>query len=333
MPAPLHPTSGTTGTPKLAVRPLASALAEARHYVESFSLGLSDSLLIVTPMSHAYAFGLGVMTPLLSSCRIATLRRFNPRLARRALSQADVTLFPAAPIMLELICSDVGNGDLGYRGRVLSSGAPLPTALAERYRDRFGIDLLSSYGTTETGVISIALDGVREPGCVGRPVPEVELKLVPLEDSTDTSVGRLWVRSTSMMAGYVGERRLERTDPDAWWDTGDLVRRDADGSIILLGRSTEVINVFGLKVIPSEVEAIIAALPAVSEVKVYPGLHRSGGQLVAAAVVCCSPMSELALREHCLAHLAAYKCPQRFHFMPALPRTASGKIILAQLPQ
>ena len=112
----------------------------------------------------------------------------------------------------------------------------------------------------------------------------------------------------------------------------DLARIDASGAIHLLGRETDVINVFGMKVVPSEVEEVIGALPEVAEVKVYAGRHRASGfQFVKAALVG-EALDESKIRAHCQQHLVYYKRPERIAVLEALPRSPAGKIIRDQLP-
>ena len=146
-------------------------------------------------------------------------------------------------------------------------------------------------------------------------------------------VGRLYVRSSSMMAGYLGREEVERASlKDGWFATGDLAHVDAMGAIHLTGRETEVINVFGMKVVPSEVEAVIALMPGVIEVKVYAGAHGSGSQIVKAAVVTEGPLDTSSIRAHCDGQLAAWKRPEIIVRVESLPRSPSGKVIRERLP-
>ena len=106
-------------------------------------------------MSHAYAYGMGVMVPLLSGASMATMRRFSPRLVHDACEQLGVTIFPAVPMMLEMLL--FGGRKLGGAARcVLTAGSPLPERTARDFRKRFGIAVRPLYGTTETGGIAVA---------------------------------------------------------------------------------------------------------------------------------------------------------------------------------
>jgi len=88
------------------------------------------------------------------------------------------------------------------------------------------------------------------------------------------------------MSGYYKSncRELE-TVPQGWFNTGDLAKIDPSGAIHLVGRAKEIIDVSGLKVIPKEVEDVLAAIDGVIEVAVYAGKHRSGCDIVKAAIV------------------------------------------------
>jgi acyl-coenzyme A synthetase/AMP-(fatty) acid ligase len=327
---PLHPTSGTSGGPKVAVRPGPCAIAEPRHYIETLSIESADAILCAIPMSHAYAYGMCFLVALLTSAQLVFMRRFSPALAYRAFNQMKISLFPAVPVMLDSLLAAPVTGSLGRPRIVLSAGAPLPRTTFEEFRGRYGLCVRSLYGTTETGGISIGLAEEEFTESVGIPMRGVEVDL-PEVSGKDVRVVR--VRSSSMMAGYLEGDRISRDQiPDGWFETGDVARRDARGRLFLQGRLSDVINVFGYKVIPREVEEIIRMLPQVGDVKVYAGRHL-GPDVVVAAVVCRESVSESQIIQHCEKHLVSYKCPTAVRFVDALPRTASGKVAVECLAE
>ncbi len=334
---PLHPTSGTTGVPKVAVRPGRAAVEEARHYIETMGVTAGDTIAAVAPMCHAYAFGMCVMVPLLSGARVVSMRSFQASRMFEAFASERITILPAVPAMLEVLMFGAGERLRGAVRTVLSAGSPLASRTAERFRDKSGITVRPLYGTTETGGITVAPAGEEQiaGSCVGPPMRGVEVKLRhDLEHtSQQPGVGRLCVRSSSMMSGYFGREGVDASPlSDGWFVTGDLAWIDPAGRIHLMGRETEVINVEGLKVIPCEVEEVIAALPGVREVKVYAGHRRSGGQFIKAAVVADDGIDQAAVRAHCEANLVYYKRPERIIPLENLPRSPAGKILRDQLP-
>jgi acyl-CoA synthetase (AMP-forming)/AMP-acid ligase II len=334
---PLHPTSGTTGVPKTAVRPARAAEGEARHYIETIGVTGDDAILTVAPMCHAYAFGMSVMVSLFSGAHIASMRSFQPDLTLDALSSGRITIFPAVPAMLDVLLLEQTAADWDDLRCVLSAGSPLPERTANRFREKTGIAVRPLYGTTETGGIAVAPAGGKPllAGQVGPAMRGVETRLAFDTNSqgAPAGVGRLLIRSSSMMAGYLaGDAIDDSLLTDGWFDTGDLAANDSEGYIQLMGRESDVINVEGSKVIPCEVEEVIAALPGVHDVKVYAGRRRNGAQFVKAAVVSNPQVDEAAILAHCERNLVYYKCPERIIPVDALPRSPAGKILRDQLP-
>ena len=333
---PLHPTSGSTGLPKIALRPGHVALEEARHYAATMAIDSDDTIVAIPPMSHAYGYGMCVMVPLLTGANIVSTRRFSIKLIQRALTDFSPSILPTVPAMLDVL-SFGGGPDLAKVRWVLTAGAVLPRRSAEQFRAKTGVVACPLYGTTETGGISVATaaDGRDIDGRVGPAMEGVGVEVRPAEGASEQGgfVGKVFVRSSSLMAGYLDEfGRISNPASEGWFETGDLARIEDDGTIHLRGRDSEVVNVSGLKVVPCEVEETITQLHGVVEVKVYAGEHRSGTQIVKAAVAVEDGISEADIRAHCEQHLVYYKRPQVVTLVDALPRTPTGKIIRDQLP-
>ena len=149
----------------------------------------------------------------------------------------------------------------------------------------------------------------------------------------EEGVGELWVSSPSLMSGYLSPAGIDRSQiADRWFNTGDLASIDERGEVRLRGRASEVINVFGNKVLPCEVEEVISLLPQVAEVKVYSAPNRWGSNSVKAAVVAKDGVTDRHVRDHCKRHLVSYKQPEQITMLDALPRSPAGKIVLSKLP-
>jgi len=332
---PLHPTSGSTGSPKMALRPGFAAVEEARHYVETLAIDADDLIAAIPPMSHAYGFGMCAMVPLVSGASIVSTSRFSARWIHRALAEFPVTVLPLAPAMLDMLSFGAGV-DLRSVRWTLTAGATLPRGAAERFRAKTGTVPCPLYGTTETGGISVATraDGQDVDGRVGPPMAgvSIEVRQQGTMPGLGPDVGKLFVRSSSMMHGYLQDDRRVTVPRDGWFETGDLARITSDGTIQLRGRDSEVVNVSGMKVAPCEVEEAIASLVGVREVKVYAGAVGTSDQIVKAAIVAERDLTAADVRRHCEQHLVYYKRPHVVTLLEALPRSATGKIIRAQLP-
>jgi len=334
---PLHPTSGTTGRPKVAVRPAATAVAEARHYVQTVGIDRHDKVLAVAPMSHAYGHGWYVITPMVTGASLVTMRRFHAKTVFEACREHGITILPAVASMLDALMFGAGDRLYNPRRPVITGGAPLSERTAANFERISGTRVRPLYGTTEAGAIAVARAGDRTAigGCVGRPFDGVSVEIRPPADGSELppDVGLVHVRSPSVMAGYLVDEKLDTSVlPDGWFNTGDLGYFDEQGALHLRGRQAEVINVSGMKVLPSEVEEVIGSLPGVAEVKVYAGATPHGSRYVKAAVVADSGIDVPRIKAHCQKHLVYFKRPGRIILMDALPRSSRGKIVAEQLP-
>jgi acyl-CoA synthetase (AMP-forming)/AMP-acid ligase II len=333
---PLHPTSGSTGLPKIAARPGPAAIAEAVNYIDITGIDRHDSILVVTPMSHAYAYGMGVMVPLVSGANMISMRKFALKHVLDALELSDATIFPAVPAILDMLLFGKGSRLLARPRMVLSAGAPLKRRTVENFEQATGRRIHPLYGTTETGGIAVSAEGVtpETADLVGAAMRGVDVRLDDPEDRTlPDRVGRVAIRSTSMMAGYYTPRGIDRSLlHDGWFVTGDLGFVSDQRAIRLIGRESEMINVAGMKVVPGEVEEVLARFPGVVECKVYAGERRSGGQFVKAAVAASGNLDHAQLRAYCEEQLVYYTRPDSIAQLAALPRSPAGKILKDQLP-
>lgn len=331
---PLHPTSGTTGEARMAARPGSSAVAEATNYIETIGIESSDSILCHIPMTHAYGYGICFMVALLTGATLYTMRRLSSPALVSALTDLPVTVYPSVPGALDLLLLS-RYSEPSLPRHTTSAGAPLPERVALHCRRRWNTTVRPLYGTTETGGISVAPDD-HDPtvaNSVGPAMNGVATRLEPVSASSPAEIGHLWIKSPSMMTGYITGCDIDTSMVvDGWFDTGDLATIDSDGNILLKGRASETINVFGHKVLPSEVEEVIALLPGVREAKVYSSTNRWGSNWVKAAVVAEPTVSVADIEAHCEENLVSYKRPERIEMLTEMPRSKAGKIIVSQLP-
>jgi acyl-coenzyme A synthetase/AMP-(fatty) acid ligase len=228
-----------------------------------------------------------------------------------------VVLPPAAMTML---CDDGAVVDLSPLRIVRSITAPLSPLQARRFRDRFGIVVLNSYGQTELGgeVVGWSAADAREHGddklgAAGRPHDGVEVRV--------DGNGELLVHTPAMAAG-----EFQRT--------GDVGRVDVDGFVWIEGRVSDMVNRGGLKVFPAEVEEVLRLHPAVRDAAVTGEPDERLGEVPRAYVVARAGVGEVdagALEAHCRAHLAPYKVPVRFEIVEVLPRNEIGKVLHREL--
>jgi acyl-CoA synthetase (AMP-forming)/AMP-acid ligase II len=257
-----------------------------------------------------FAFRVGAPAVLMEGFSTTELAELVHRFEIRS-----VVLPPAAMTML---CDDDAVDDLTPLRLVRSITAPLSPLQARRFREKFGIAVLNSYGQTELGgeVIGWNAADAREHGdaklgAVGRPHEGVELRV----DET----GELWVRTPAM-----GDGEFQRT--------GDIARVDDDGFVWIEGRVSDMVNRGGLKVFPAEVEEVLRLHPDVQDAAVTGVADDRLGEVPWAFVVAGDAgVDAAALDEHCRRHLAPYKVPVRFEVVAALPRNEVGKVLRRDL--
>lgn len=332
---PLHPTSGTTGNPKLAVRPIVTAVAEVVNYVETFGIRSSDTLLNVTPMCHAFGHGFCAVAPLITGASLVTMRKFQPRLVVEACQKYDITILPAAAAVLDVLIFTAGKRLYSKSRKVFTGGGPVNSRTVNKYLEAAGSSPCPLYGSTEAGGIAVVRQGgYALDGCVGLPFQNVEVDVRKADEpDVPDELGLIHVRSKSLMMGYLVQERVDTSALiDHWFNTGDIGRFDDAGQLTVGGRVAEVINVSGMKVLPREVEEVIKSVPGVVEVKVYPKKTRLGTNTVSAAVVAESTVTAEMIREYCERGLVYYKRPSRVTILDQLPKNTSGKVVKELLP-
>ena len=336
-------TSGTTGRPKGAVATHQIIGAQIASLVEAWRWTPSDHLLLVLPLHHVHGIinGLGSALAVRATCEIAPA--FDAEHVWGRLASGEVTVFTAVPtIYHRLIASwDAAPPEVrrrrseGVRGlRLMMSGsAALPVKTLERWREISGHTLLERYGMTEIGMaLANPLNGERRPGCVGTPLPGVEVRLV---DESGTEVesgtpGELEVRGASVFLEY-WKRPDETTAAfrDGWFRTGDVAVVE-DGSYRLLGRtSVDIIKTGGFKVSALEIEEVLRTHPAIAECAVVGVSDEAWGESVSAAVELRQgeTLSLDDLQHWARQQLAPYKIPRALRQVSALPRNAMGKVV------
>jgi benzoate-CoA ligase family protein len=333
-------TSGTTGTPKAAVHlhhdMLVCCEGYGRHVLE---IGPDDRTFSVAKLFFAYGLGNALYFPFhVGAATVLYPGRPEPARVFEIITRERPTLFFAVPTAFAALLQvpDAERRyDLSSVRLCLSAGEPLPKALYERWRERFGLEILDGIGSTELCHTFIANRcGAVRPGSSGTLVPGYDARIVD-DDGRDVpadEVGNLLVKGDSACAGYWNrhERSLQ-TFLGEWVRTGDKYRRDADGYFWYAGRADDMIKAGGMWVSPAEVEGALAGHPAVVEAGVVGAADRDELMKPLAFVVLArdrAPSPALAdeLKAFVKERLAPYKYPRWIVFVPELPKTATGKI-------
>jgi malonyl-CoA/methylmalonyl-CoA synthetase len=321
-------TSGTTGAPKGAVLRHQNLLASAEAVRLAWRWSADDRLLLALPLFHVHGLAVGLFGTLHAGGSAVLLSEFAPDPLMDAARELGATLFFGVPTMYARLAASPRVAELARLRLCVSGSAPLSPALFERIAAGANQRVLERYGMTETLMnLSNPHDGERRPGSVGLPLPGVEVRL------SEGDRGEILLRGPNVFAGYwQNPRATEVAFRDGWFHSGDLAARAADGTYSIVGRSSELIISGGYNVYPREVEDVLVRHPAVAEVAVAGTPSEEWGETVTAYVVPAGAAPDPGdLAAYVRQHLAAYKIPRLFHFVPALPRNALGKVVRARL--
>jgi benzoate-CoA ligase family protein len=225
--------------------------------------------------------------------------------------------------------------DLSSLRLCISAGEALPEEIYNRWRERFGVEILDGIGTTEICHIFISnRPGRARPGATGQVVPGYEAIIVDDEGRPvpQGEIGNLRVKGDSIMAYYWNKHdKTKESLYGSWIQTGDKYWQDADGYFFYAGRADDMLKVGGIWVSPVEVENTLVKHAAVLEAAVVG--REDGDRLVKphAFVVlkdraAASPALADELKGFVKDKIAPYKYPRWIDFVEDLPKTATGKI-------
>jgi acyl-CoA synthetase (AMP-forming)/AMP-acid ligase II len=324
-PSLLKLTSGTTAAPRAIRFRSEELLADCEQICDTMGISDADLNFGVIPISHSYGFS-NLLTPLIVRGVPMVLSRDRlPRAVLADLARTGATVFPGMPLFYQAFCEMETVPDLPTLRLCISAGAPLPRAIAKKFREKFGLSIHSFYGASECGGICYDRDGTCAEGFVGPAMKNVDVEIVDPEASSS----QIRVRSAAVGDDYFPcpeETKLGKRVfiPD------DLLMRDASGFRIV-GRVSDVINVAGKKVNPAEVEVHLLRFKGVRQAVVFGRESALRNEEVAACVVADVDVSENALLEFCRAGLSGWQVPKRIFIVDALPVNERGKISRREL--
>ncbi len=348
-------TGGTTGVSKAAMsthRGLVANVLQQEAFLRVEGLPGEDEVMLgAIPMFHVFGMVAVLSVGVHMGCKIILVPN-----ARDIDEVVDVihtykpTLFHGVPALYNAINNHpkVQAGEINLKSiRLCVSGsAPLPSATKREFERLSGASLLEGFGMSEapTATHVNPVHGENRPGSIGLPLPDIDCRIVSLEDSTvEVPVGEpgeLIMAGPNVMKGYHGmptetANTLREMDGKMWLFTGDIARMDEDGYFYIVDRKKDMALIGGFNVYPAEVEDAIKDFPAVLEVGVaaVPHPEKEGQESLKAWVVLKPDQKATAddIIKHCESRLAPYAVPRRISFIDELPKTAVGKTLRREL--
>jgi acyl-CoA synthetase (AMP-forming)/AMP-acid ligase II len=300
--------SGSTGRPKAILHDL-DRLVAARLGKRTKSL----SIILFLLFDHIGGFNT-LLNSLFSGGTAIVVRERTPEAVCKLIERHHAHVLPASPTFLNLILIAGFQKQLDLSSlRLITYGTePMPEELLRRLRDAFPrVRLVQTFGTSETGIAATASEFSSstffkiEGGDVAYRIVDGELQL----------------KSATQFLGYLNHRDDALTE-DGWFRTGDLVEERDNGFLRIRGRSKEIINVGGEKVLPLEVETLLLQCPKIADCVVYGEPNAITGQIVCADIVPREAMTRADMRKHIYeligGHIERFKIPSRINLVEKL---------------
>jgi long-chain acyl-CoA synthetase len=353
--AALPYSSGTTGLPKGVMLSHYNLVANVYQTIGPNAAPLTPDtvMLCFLPLYHIYGLTVALTLSLALGSTLVLMPRFDVQKLCALLIEEGITMMPLVPPAINAICqaADAGIFPTKHEVRWVKCGAaPLAPDLARRLTDLTGILVNQGYGMTEASPVThvgfIAPPEMYRPASIGQPVAITDCRILELTDNNvdgkDKEVGpdepgELVMRGPQIMMGYWKEPQATAAVlRDGWYFSGDVVRRDAEGFFYVLDRSKEMIKYKGFPVAPAEVESVLLEHAAVRDCGVIAKTDLAAGEIPCAFVVlregfAASTALDSQLRDFVADRLAHHKQPREIHFVDAVPRTPSGKILRREL--
>ncbi len=291
--------SGSTGKPK-------AMLHNLNTLIDSFQTRKEKSLNFLVFLMFDHIGGLNTLLNCMSMGATITIPvNRTPDYICGLIEKHKVDILPASPTFLNIIIMSESckKFDLSSLKMITYGTESMPESLLLRIKEALPkARLLQTFGTSETGIAQVQSKSSTST-LIKIDDPNIEYKIVG---------GELLLRSKTQILGYLNAS-MERFSDDGWFSTGDLVEEAADGYIRIVGRNTDVINVGGLKVLPSEVESVVMMMDGIVDVTVYGKPNPMTGNVVAANIVLAQEEVPSVLRKRvrafCQDRLDSYKIP------------------------
>jgi benzoate-CoA ligase len=329
--------SGSTGRPKACVHLQHDMVICAELFAKGvLGITAADRCFSVAKLFFAYGLGNAGYFPLaVGATSILWPGSPQPAPVFATIERHRPTLLFSVPTGYAMLLAQEGQYDLSSIRLAVSAGEALPPALYERFRSRFGIEVIDGIGSTEALHMFISnYPGKSRPGTSGVVVRGYQARI--LDDGgapvPTGEIGNLWISGDSTCAYYWNQHeRSKHTIHGDWLRTGDKYSQDEAGYFCYAGRSDDMLKVGGLWVSPIEVENALIEHPSVQECGVIgrndrDGLTKPAAYVVLKAGIVASAVLSAELQQFVRNRLAEYKRPRWVEFLDELPKTATGKI-------
>ena len=336
-------TSGTTGFPKGVMLTHYNVVNDGKCIGDRMGLSTADRMMIQVPMFHCFGMVLAMTASMTHGTTLCPLPYFSAKNSLACINQERITCFHGVPTMFIAMFNheDYRKTDFSYMRTGIMAGSGCPPELMKRAArpDEMNMrGIVSVYGQTESSpgsTMSTWTDSLElRTETVGYSFPHVQTKVIDPEtgkELPDGQDGEFCSRGYHIMKGYykMPDATNQAIDADGWLHSGDLARRNPDGTYLITGRLKDMIIRGGENIYPKEIEEFIYTHPAVADVQVIGVPDAKYGEAVMACIVL-KPDQKLTaeeMTEYIKSHMARHKVPQYIEFVDSFPMNAAGKVL------
>jgi acyl-[acyl-carrier-protein]-phospholipid O-acyltransferase/long-chain-fatty-acid--[acyl-carrier-protein] ligase len=326
-PAVILYTSGSEGVPKGVALSHINILVNMQQAVSRLDLLPTDILFNAMPVFHSFGLAIGMLLPVLQGIKVFLYPTpLHYRVIPDLIYDTDATIMLGTDTFYNGYAHYAHPYDFWNIRLAVAGAEKLKASTRQLYAEKFGVRIMEGYGVTEASpIVSVNTPMENQAGTVGRPLPGIQCKLVPVEGIAKG--GRLFIKGANIMLGYLKADQPGVVQPqDEWYDTGDIVDINDDGFIHILGRAKRFAKIGGEMVslvVPEELAQYIA--PDVCHAAVSIPDDRKGEQIILFTESSTLTREQL-VQEARTQGIAEISVPRSVIFLESIPRLGNGKI-------
>ena len=332
-------TGGTTGVPKGCRLTNSNFVAFYTVFIEwARAMFPPQELrtLCTVPLYHIYGFNMQINANLASGGTMVLVPEVTPDNVLDAIDRFLPTYWPAVPALIQMLNMHprLPESKASSIRFLLSGSAPLPVEAMRKFEEITGSTIIEGFGGSETtNGVMVNPKGLRKPGTVGIPFPDMDVKIVDLVNGSEEmpigEPGELLLKGPLIIKEYWNRPdETANAIKDGWFYTGDIATMDEDGYITIVGRTKDMIISSGFNIYPRDIDELLYTHPKVLDAGAIGVPDEVRGESVKVFVVL-KPGESMTAEEviaFCREALAAYKVPRYVEFLDDVPRTGMKKV-------
>ena len=324
-------TTGSTGEPKLIPHTMSNIINYAKFFSNALEIDNPTTLYCIPKICFGHGFGISMLVNLYTGSRsIIYSDSPTPQKIEKVFELYNPSRLFMVPVIANMLVKKKRNIDFSTLTMAVCSSDFLPGVLQNKFFELYGKKLINMIGQSECfSYYTIAMDNNYADGSIGRPLPEVQIKITNGSKTCKTGeVGDLYVKTPYNAIEYLGEKdKTKQTFNKGWVKTRDRASLGADGSIFYKGRIDNLIKIKSLFLSPLEIESAFLTVDGIDDVLIETFNDENGIPSLQAKVVSNKKLDTIEIKKEVGQCLDSHKVPKKIIFVDSILRTWNGKKI------